>query len=72
LDTAHHSAIDGSGRSPDAARIISNVEELGEPWTFGFVPEELPFISSSEESNWIGMTAQRNMDAHTLARLQNP
>jgi len=38
----HRGAIDGSARFPDAARIISNVAELGEPWTFGFVPEELP------------------------------
>jgi methyltransferase (TIGR00027 family) len=38
----HRSALDGSSRFPDAARIMRNVAELGEPWTFGWIPEELP------------------------------
>ena len=38
----HRGALDGSGRFPDAARILSNVAKLGEPWTFGLIPEELP------------------------------
>ena len=38
----HRDAIDGSARFADATRIISNVAELGERWSFGFVPEELP------------------------------
>jgi methyltransferase (TIGR00027 family) len=38
----HRGAIDGSASFPDAPRIISNVAKLGEPWTFGLVPEELP------------------------------
>lgn len=38
----HRGALDGSGRFPDAARIMSNVAKLGEPWTFGVIPEELP------------------------------
>jgi methyltransferase (TIGR00027 family) len=38
----HRGVIDGSARFPDAVRIVSNVAKLGEPWTFGFVPEELP------------------------------
>jgi methyltransferase (TIGR00027 family) len=38
----HHGALDGSGRFPDAAKIMSNVAALGEPWTFGLIPEELP------------------------------
>ena len=37
----HRGAIDGSSEFPGAARILGNVAELGEPWTFGFVPEEL-------------------------------
>lgn len=37
----HEGALDGSGMFSDAARIISNVERLGEPWTFGLIPEEL-------------------------------
>lgn len=38
----HRGALDSSGRFPDAAKIVSNVENLGEPWTFGLIPEELP------------------------------
>ena len=37
----HRGALDGSGAFPDAARIVQNVAALGEPWTFGFIPEEL-------------------------------
>jgi methyltransferase (TIGR00027 family) len=38
----HRGALDGSEAFPDAAKIVSNVAELGEPWTLGFLPEELP------------------------------
>lgn len=38
----HRDALDGSGRFPDANKIVSNVEKLGEPWIFGLTPEELP------------------------------
>ena len=38
----HRDALDGSGKFPDAAKIMSNVSKLGEPWTFGLIPEELP------------------------------
>lgn len=38
----HRGALDGSGLFPDAAKILSNVARLGEPWTFGFYPEQLP------------------------------
>jgi hypothetical protein len=35
----HRAAVDGSATLPDAAGIIRNVAMLGEPRTFGFVPE---------------------------------
>jgi methyltransferase (TIGR00027 family) len=38
----HGGALDGSGRFPDAFKIVNNVARLGEPWTFGLIPEELP------------------------------
>lgn len=38
----HREVLEGSRRFPDAAKIISNVAKLGEPWTFGVIPEELP------------------------------
>jgi methyltransferase (TIGR00027 family) len=38
----HRGALDGSGRFADASRIVNNVARLGEPWTFGLIPEELP------------------------------
>jgi methyltransferase (TIGR00027 family) len=34
--------INGSGRFKDAARARHAVTSVGEPWTFGFRPEELP------------------------------
>jgi len=42
LTYAHRDALDGSGSFPDAAKIMSNVAGLGEPWTFGLIPEQLP------------------------------
>lgn len=38
----HRGALDSSEVFSDAAKIVSNVERLGEPWTFGLIPEELP------------------------------
>lgn len=38
----HRGALEGSTAFPDAPKIMSNVAELGEPWTFGLVPGELP------------------------------
>jgi methyltransferase (TIGR00027 family) len=37
----HRRALDGSGEFPDAAAITHNVAKLGEPWTFGLIPETL-------------------------------
>jgi methyltransferase (TIGR00027 family) len=34
--------VNGSGRFKDAARARRAVTNVGEPWTFGFRPEELP------------------------------
>ncbi len=34
-------ALDGTGRFPDAAKIMRNVAKFGEPWTFGLIPEQL-------------------------------
>ena len=38
----HRDALNGSGKFPDAASIVSNVSKLREPWTFGLIPEEVP------------------------------
>lgn len=37
----HRGAIDGSATFEDAARMVRNVEQLGEPWTFGLDPAEV-------------------------------
>ena len=37
----HRGALDGSRSFPDADKIMRNVAQLGEPWTFGFLPDEL-------------------------------
>jgi len=38
----HRGALDGSMRFPDAAELLRDVARLGEPWTFGLAPEEVP------------------------------
>lgn len=37
----HRGAIDGSAHFPGAAQVVADVRALGEPWTFGLVPEEV-------------------------------
>ncbi len=36
----HRGALEGSAAFPDAPRLLRDVSELGEPWTFGLLPEE--------------------------------
>jgi len=38
----HAAALDGSGRFPDAKKLLRDLDELGEPWTFGLDPAEIP------------------------------
>lgn len=38
----HRGGLDGSGRFADASKIVNHVARLGEPWTLGLIPEELP------------------------------
>jgi methyltransferase (TIGR00027 family) len=59
----HRGAIDGSASFPDAARIINNVAKLGEPWTFGFVPEELSSYLHNR-----GLQLDRDDDARQYRR----
>lgn len=37
----HRGAIDGSVKFAGAAKLVANVQRLGEPWRFGLVPDEL-------------------------------
>jgi len=37
----HRGVLDGSARFEGAERVLRNVKELGEPWTFGLLPEEV-------------------------------
>jgi len=59
----HRGAIDGSTSFPDSARTRSNVAKLGEPWTFGFVPEELPSYLRNR-----GLQLDRDDDARQYRR----
>jgi methyltransferase (TIGR00027 family) len=59
----HRGVIDGSASFPDAARIISNVAKLGEPWIFGFAPEELPSHLYNQ-----GLQLERDDDARQYRR----
>jgi hypothetical protein len=38
----HRGALDGSGLFADAEELLSELKKLGEPWTFGLDPNELP------------------------------
>jgi methyltransferase (TIGR00027 family) len=37
----HRAALDGSGLFADAAKLLEELERLGEPWTFGLDPDGL-------------------------------
>jgi methyltransferase (TIGR00027 family) len=37
----HRGALDGSGLFADAPKLLAELKELGEPWTFGLDPERL-------------------------------
>ncbi len=38
----HAGVIDGTVTFPEAERWVHNVQRAGEPWTFGFVPAQVP------------------------------
>ena len=38
----HRGVLDGTGRFQGAAKMVENVARLGEPWSFGIEPTELP------------------------------
>ena len=59
----HCGALDGSGRFPDAAQITRNVARLGEPWTFGLIPEEVPSYLKDR-----GLQLKRDDDARHYRR----
>jgi methyltransferase (TIGR00027 family) len=52
----HRSALDHSGTFPDADKLLRSLERIGEPWTFGLLPEEVPeFVHSA------GLRLQRDV-----------
>jgi methyltransferase (TIGR00027 family) len=59
----HRGAIDGSVMFDGAARLRRNVERLGEPWTFGLVPEELPTFLRAR-----GLRLERDLGARAYRR----
>jgi methyltransferase (TIGR00027 family) len=59
----HRGAIDGSVSFEGAARLRSNVERLGEAWTFGFVPEALP-----ESLRARGLRLEKDLGAQAYRR----
>ncbi|HET9266444.1 MAG TPA: class I SAM-dependent methyltransferase [Vicinamibacterales bacterium] len=42
LTYVHHGLLDGSRRFDGGAEILERVREVGEPWTCGFEPREMP------------------------------
>ena len=59
----HRRALDGSARFADAADLLRNVERLGEPWTFGLDPEELPDYLRAR-----GLHVERDLGAREYRR----
>src|SRR5271154_263002 len=44
----HRSAIDHPATFPDAEKLLRSLEKIGEPWTFGLLPDELSaFLAST-------------------------
>jgi methyltransferase (TIGR00027 family) len=63
LTYVHRGAIDGSVAFEGAAQLRRNVERLGEPWTFGLVPEELRAFLEAR-----GLTLERDLGARGYRR----
>ena len=44
----HRAALDHPATFPDAEKLLRSLEEIGEPWTFGLLPDEVsPFLATS-------------------------
>src|SRR5271169_1923318 len=44
----HRSALDHSATFPDAEKLLRSLKEIGEPWTFGLLPDEVSsFLSNT-------------------------
>src|SRR5271170_2390690 len=44
----HRSALDHPATFPDAEKLLRSVEKIGEPWTFGLLPDEVSsFLSNT-------------------------
>ena len=60
----HRSAIDHPATFPDAEKLLRSLEKIGEPWTFGLLPDELSaFLASTglrlrQDVDSIGYRAQ--------------
>lgn len=59
----HRGAIDGSVMFDGAQRLRRNVERLGEPWTFGLIPEDLPAFLRAR-----GLRLERDLGARAYRR----
>jgi len=56
----HRGVIDGSVQFPEAARWSRSVRSAGEPWTFGFVPEQLSEYLRVRGFDLLGDTSTRS------------
>ena len=44
----HRSALDHPATFPDAEKLLRSLEQIGEPWTFGLLPDEVAsFLSNT-------------------------
>jgi methyltransferase (TIGR00027 family) len=63
----HRGALDGSLRSAEATRWMARVRSSGEPFTFGFSPDELPAYLQQR-----GFTLTKELSTATVARAYSP
>lgn len=59
----HRGVLDGSARFVGSEKLVANVQRLGEPWTFGLVPDELAAFVAP-----FGLTVEENLGADEYRR----
>ncbi len=59
----HRGVLDGSARFAGSEKLIENVQRLGEPWTFGLVPEALAAFVAP-----FGLAVEDNLGADEYRR----
>lgn len=59
----HRGVVDGTARFVGSAKLVENVQRLGEPWTFGLFPSEVASFVTEH-----GLTLDENLGADEYRR----